>query len=361
MKVFIHIGIEKTGSSHLQSICAINRDKLVQNGIWFPKHETKDDMMLQGNISPGNAQNITEALNNGNFEKCNKIIEEHVLEAEQKKCHTLLLSNELLLLALAKNNRLNVFSKLQSEKKRFIQYLLFVRDPIEQALSLYKHRAKSGKIKDIKKWILEDYKYGDALGVFLKNSKNNYDVIVKKYSKKAGYLEKVLFNQCLNIKIKITKPPNIVNPSLTLSEIVLLKKLYVREPKLVPDFYNRFIKIDKSKKATNPSLEDYYCQISGEHLELYKKTWEICNEFLHENDKILIRNNNNSKALNPERLTAFSDQQLEEISILMRDTLTIKFLLKIKMRKLKNRIVALLRKLNIVNNKSYLKIKLLLR
>ena len=55
MNLYLHIGTEKTGSSHLQSLSAINRDLLKKSGIWFPEAEKRDNMLLSGDISAGNA------------------------------------------------------------------------------------------------------------------------------------------------------------------------------------------------------------------------------------------------------------------------------------------------------------------
>ena len=63
MKLYLHIGTEKTGSSHLQSLSAINSNVLQQNGIWFPFEGKSNKSLIKGEISAGNAQSLTNALN----------------------------------------------------------------------------------------------------------------------------------------------------------------------------------------------------------------------------------------------------------------------------------------------------------
>ncbi|MDZ7755183.1 hypothetical protein [Rhodohalobacter sp.] len=85
MKIYLHIGTEKTGSSHLQSIAGINRERLTNEGIWFPKAEKLEQQLLKGEISAGNAQDITDALNADDFETCSEIIVETSCKSKRER------------------------------------------------------------------------------------------------------------------------------------------------------------------------------------------------------------------------------------------------------------------------------------
>ena len=86
--------------------------------------------------------------------KVQSFIGKIINEAKKRNCTCIFLSNELLIIALSKNRKLKQFEiTLKELGISETKYLLFLRDPISQALSLYKHRAKSGKILNIDTWI----------------------------------------------------------------------------------------------------------------------------------------------------------------------------------------------------------------
>jgi hypothetical protein len=351
MKIFFHIGTEKTGSSHLQSLSAINRDVLQQNGIWFPSEGRNDTQLMKGEISAGNAQALTDALNKNNFAACKSFIFQRVEEAKEKKCKTLFLSNELLILALAENERLKQFiSMLDKMNISSIKFLLFLRDPVEQALSLYKHRAKSGDVLDIEEWPKKKYFYGDALHAFLsKLKKEKIELIVRRFSKQKGMLESILFEQCLGVNVDLVSPPKLVNPSLSLSELILLKKVRKYQPYLVNHLYNKLIRISKKNKCENSNIEEYHKDVLSNHLANYEDTWEICNEFLPSDEKISSPKENTDQTLIGEKNSSFSDEQMEAIAGIIADSLTLKVRFQIEKLKIKNQLIKVLRVLKLIN------------
>ncbi len=65
IKLYLHLGYHKTGSSFLQTMFAQNRDYLLENDIYFP-YSKGDKNMLKGIISPGNGILLVEALKDKN-------------------------------------------------------------------------------------------------------------------------------------------------------------------------------------------------------------------------------------------------------------------------------------------------------
>lgn len=63
MKLYLHCGYHKTGSSFLQTLFARNRKLLEDHGFFFPEGN-KDEDMLKGNISAGNGWLLSEYLKN---------------------------------------------------------------------------------------------------------------------------------------------------------------------------------------------------------------------------------------------------------------------------------------------------------
>jgi hypothetical protein len=351
MKLYLHIGTEKTGSSHLQSMSAINRTILQQNGIWFPSEGKNDALLVKGEISAGNAQSLTDALHTNNLSACESFVAQRVEETIQKSCHSLFLSNELLLIALAKDNKLNQFvSMLKKMGISDVKFLLFLRDPVNHALSLYKHRAKNGNALDIEEWPKKHYVYGGALVSFLEQAQlEKINLETRKFSKEKGALEKILFKEWLNIQEDLIPPPKIVNPSLSLSELILLKKVRQHQPYLVNVLYGNLIKINKKDKCENSSIEQYHKQSLSNQIVNYRRTWKICNQFLPVDEKIAIPQKSENQLSISDKNSSFSDQQMEAIAGIISDSLGFKFKFQIAKLKIKAQILKLLRALKLKN------------
>lgn len=340
MKIYLHIGTEKTGSSHLQSIAAINRKQLKDQGVWFPEAGKRDQQMVKGEISAGNAQNITDAINENDFAACNEIIKEHLQKAREFGCHSLFLSNELLVLAFAEENNLK---KLQAVFKNNdcteVKYLLFLRDPVDQALSLYKHRAKSGKTADIEQWPEKHYLYGTGLLNFLKNAEQEEaDLACRKFSKKEGVLENILFKEWLGLDIELIPPPKLVNPSLSLSELLLIKKMRKFQPELANILYERLIVVSKDHKAEDGSIDQYHRDLLSNHLTLYEQTWDMCNAHLPEAENLVYPSKIDGVDQTSGKISSFSELQMDEISNIIAESLSFRFKLRVEGLKWRRRI-----------------------
>lgn len=348
MKIYFHIGTEKTASSHLQSVAAINRELLRKEGIWFPKAGKREHQLLGGEISAGNAQDITDALNAEDFEGFSEIIKEHIRKAKEVRCHSLFLSNELLMLALAKENILEQFeSDLKRNGCSDAEYLLFIRDPVSQALSLYKHRAKSGLVYEIEEWPQKQYFYGTGILSFLKEAEEErINLTCRKFQRKNGSLEGILFQEWLGLNVKLKQPPKFVNPSLSLSELLLLKKVRSRHPQLANILYDRLRTVSTGLKAKHTGIDQYHRDVLSNYLFQYKETWNLCNSHLPESEKIICPSNVNKRDLKQKKISSFSDAQMDEISGIIADSLSFRFKLQVEWLKWRKRLVFVKKKLS---------------
>jgi hypothetical protein len=157
MKLYIHFGIYKAGSSYIQYICANERDYLNSNSIYFPK-STEDEKMKKGLISAGNADSLEIAIKSEDHSKIIPILKEWYEEAEKVNCKAVLISAEALVHQLAIQSRLiQIIACAQSVGFTKIMAMVFFRDLADHALSTYKHRAKCGKNPDYKHWVSHVY------------------------------------------------------------------------------------------------------------------------------------------------------------------------------------------------------------
>ncbi|MDZ7755184.1 hypothetical protein [Rhodohalobacter sp.] len=264
----------------------------------------------------------------------------HLVKAKENGCHSLFLSNELLVLALAKESRLNQFEAiLDSIGCPETKYLLFLRDPVDQALSLYKHRAKSGMAPDIGNWPEKHYSYGDGLLAFLKNAEQErIDLTCRKFSKKEGALEEMLFKEWLGLDIELIPPTKTVNPSLSLSELMLIKKVRRHQSELASILYDRLLAVSKDQKAEDASIDQYHKEVLSNYLARYEETWRVCNAHLPETEMLLYPSKVDKKDSEKGKISAFSDRQMDEITGIIGDSLTFRFKLRVLWLKWRGRL-----------------------
>lgn len=338
MMLSIHIGTEKTGSSHLQSMCALNREALQQQGIWFSRADKVEAQMTRGDISPGNAQPLADLLNSGDTEAAKSWLRGMLQAARDHECNHLLLSNELLVLSLSGNGQLAAFLDICRQLDCSVRFLLILRDPVDQALSLYKHRAKRGKAEAIEKWVAGNFHYGKGLDDFFAAAREEQlDLSCRKYASTPGYLESVFFTDWLGVPVPAKKLKKVVNPSLSISELLFIKKLRAHNVWLANAYYDRMLKIPKGEKSKDRQLEHYYRQVLGGHLAQYETTWLHCNEWLPEGEPLHLP----AVAAGQDHLQGqdmtltFSEKQVEAITAFLSESTSTGFQLELKKRQLR--------------------------
>ena len=336
MILYIHIGTEKTGSSYVQSVAAQNRVTLTWAGIHFPSAGKRDRQMLRGEISSGNAQSLTIALEENNWSAAEQLLKGWREETRARNCQCLLLSNELLVLTLAKPGRLEQLIKITTTLEiQEVKAFLFLRDPIDQALSLYKHRSKAGTAPSIEEWPEDHYHYGLGLQRFLQAVKNSsLSLSVRKYRKKG--LEDVFFSDWLGVALKVKQPKQVVNPSLSLSELLLIRQLRQNDVWLPRFLYERLLSLPKSQKDPEPKLTRYHEAVLAHYLSQFKATWQLCNQYLPDNEKLEIPLSNDTEVNQEENIMTFSHEQGEIIAKFIKEVSSPAFQWKVQYRKYKN-------------------------
>lgn len=341
MDLYLHIGTEKTGSSYLQTVAALNREVLAKNRFIFPKGRL-EKQMISGQISDGNAQNITDAISENNFGQVEKILENYKSNLSPNN-ESLLLSNELLVIALSSEANFKGFLEvIRNVGIGDTKMLLVLRDPVDQALSLFKHRSKFGIKSKIEDWSENSYVYGKCLEKFIDNALySEITLTCRKYSKNSGSLERIFFRDWLGINDSLIQPENAVNPSLTLSELFVIDSISKTDQELAQEIYERYLKLPKKIKAKEPNLEEYYKRVLTDVVSYYDDTWKKCNSLLASNEQLNIPEKKG--VLNQTKIISLNKDQIEILSNLINDLTSISFITKHIFKKLKNKIRKLYR------------------
>ncbi len=325
MKLYLHIGTEKTGSSYLQTLLGNNREQLWDNGIHFPTAGKRENDMIQGKISPGNGQELCDSIIAKKITGVGEILERYRQEASDMNCGKVLISNELLVAAFSEADQWEMFRDVYAGIGFMdLMMLLFLRDPGEQALSLYKHRAKNGTAPVVEEWISESYHLPRHLnGFFSILNINNLNCSIRKYQKDAEYMENILFKEWLGLYKPRKTFDKTVNPSLSISELFMIEKVRKYDVELKNELYNRLLAAPVEKKAKDERIENYYVMVIGNHLEQYDKLWKHCNSLLPVGEKLLLPGIDAFKKnkRKPEKVVSLSEAQSEIIAALMADLL----------------------------------------
>jgi hypothetical protein len=155
-----------------------------------------------------------------------------------------------------------------------VSCLLLVRDPVDHALSLYKHRAKGGKTGAIDGWITRGYPLPQQLAGLLKGiDGSTIKLQLRKYKKASESIEKIFFKDWL----KVDSPPNpvesLVNPSLSLSELAVIQHITSVRPSDQPAFYSSFLSVPVADKADDARMKNIAIATVEKYLCRYNEFW----------------------------------------------------------------------------------------
>lgn len=313
MNLYLHIGLNKTGSSFIQTVFARNRELLINNEFFFPLDIPHDKNMLEGKITPGNGSNLNLALKEKNEKNLNEVLKSSMREAKNQNCKNVIFSNERLFVTFSDDVSLKLLLSVSKELGfKNIYSLAFLRDPVSHLMSLYKHRSKNGRNTDFDRWMNNDYETVHILNNFLLHY-NNYPInwSFRKYYKDSDLMIKSVFRDWLNISNSIIKVDEIVNPSLKLSEIVFLQNVNKQDSYFVKFLYHHLLNLDIKKKADDTNLSSFYrlraLTFFKNHLDLYRKV----NKLLPVDEQLSLEINNKTGG---EENTKFSVDQIISIS-----------------------------------------------
>lgn len=203
-KIYIHVGMPKTGTTALQAFFYKNREILKEKGCIYPLEYGGEDIEVGGRYlhNDGNLGKLYVDTMLSDEQKADKIIE----LVDKYGC--ILLSTERIWIRTADNDDVNMLRLLQEKcgTTTEIKIIVYLRRQIEYIESQYKQVVKEKKVNiDIRdycnKWQdskRADYKY--ILTLF-ENIVGKENVVVRVYEKEQ-FVDKNIFAdflQCINI------------------------------------------------------------------------------------------------------------------------------------------------------------------
>jgi hypothetical protein len=316
MKLYIHFGIYKAGSSYIQYICANQRDYLNSNSIYFPR-STQDEKMKKGLISAGNADGLEIAIKSEDHSKIIPILKEWYEEAEKMNCKAVLISAEALVHQLAIQNRLNqIIICAESIGFTKIMAMGFFRDLADHALSTYKHRAKSGNIPDYVNWVSEVYEAPKLFENLSHVIARTIDIqwTLRKFQKDSDFLKAAFFKDWLGLEIpKFETRPN-VNESITLSEVKVMNHIHKIYPTVTDCFVNDLKNLSSKLKAIDTDLQQHFLSTFANVLSQNQNCLEQLNVFFLQREYLIVIEEQNLTFKEKEPPLKLNEEQLIVLS-----------------------------------------------
>jgi len=208
--IYIHVGYRKTGSSYIQTSLALSKELLFAQDFQYPIDQLRYKKAINHEITAGNLVSPVHSV--ADFLKFEKICKPNLIISSETLFKDLFQQGIL-------DNLLKVFPKST------IKILLFIRDPIEHALSAYHQNIKSeGKVYTIEEF-LSSYEPLGYLPAFLDTAREkNITLDILNYSRHKHKLI-VCIEDWLGLKRDTLKRPRVkrINRSLTASELAFQK------------------------------------------------------------------------------------------------------------------------------------------
>src|SRR5690606_36993262 len=116
----------------------------------------------------------------------------------------------------------------------------------------------------------------------------NIHISVRKYSRE---INSIFFKEWLLCRNDYKNEIEVINPSLTLSEINVLKIIRKSNIFLTHIIHQKLIQLTKSEKADDYQLTEGLRLEFSAFLSDFNNVWETCNQLLPKNEKIVVPDN----------------------------------------------------------------------
>ncbi len=302
MELYLHAGLNKTGSSYLQEMFYANSDSLGAESISY----------LGGERPGGNAAELSYAIRRNDRAGAMKLMRQHFNHASQAGCKKILLSTEIFFHDFAVKERFELLCSIIREVGvKNIHILLFFREPVSHAISTYCHRNGLQEVGEFEEWLEQKYTYPNELSSFLQAYESSTDI---KWSLKAYTNSALKADTCDWLEIADMEEPlkDEVNVSVTATEAVILEKLYQLNPERSKELRASFKAIPRAQKASDKVLRSQWQHVAASNLVKYQSEFERLSELVGE--PLGVKEPSEAKLDNPETIDmVFSSSQMQEV------------------------------------------------
>lgn len=249
MECYIHAGLNKAGSSFVQSVLTANATILGSAGISY----------LDGGRHSGNSKALSVAMRASDQPGVSRFLHHHAVRARANGASRMLLSAEYLYHDLVRTDRRNLFlTGAAAAGISAIHVLVFFRDPISHAISAYTHRAGVHNVGTFEDWIRRDYEFPVELPLFFETLETCPEIVWHPVAYGSGDSLLSALADWLGIPGLPRIPEREVNVSPSLGEAELLDRLQSRDSAAALALRQTLKAIARSDKAPEPARRARY-------------------------------------------------------------------------------------------------------
>lgn len=264
MKLILHIGTEKTGTTSIQEFLKVNRNKLIDHGIYSPLSVMQKNtgnhrwaaLFCNNTNSIESFAEIPQLANSPNPEEILRKRRERFLSEcrdASAMCNKFILSSEHFQSTLRSEEEIKRFHNQLKQVFDEIKIVIYIRDPLKTAISLLSQSLKWGcspkylpKHTDRKFEFICDH--ASTLNTWSKCFPNA-ELLVRRFEKDLLIGGDVIVDFCTSVfpefDISTCEPPSPHNESLSLTGMALLWKMNFQFPRFAdgkPNAMRRDIK-----------------------------------------------------------------------------------------------------------------------
>ena len=286
--------------------------------------------MKEAKVSGGNALALSELLTSGEWAASRQWLYDAISQSRRNGCGATLISSELLLAPLANEDRFGcLLQGLKAAEVSKISMLLTLREPVEQLLSLYKHRAKGGTTGRIHDWVEDGYQLPQHMKSLRKQVKeSDIELCVRGYTRRPGGLENMFFHDWLGLDPFPEAEDAEVNPSLTLSELELIRRMNDRRSDLVHFLRDHLATVPRKTKIQGNALVTHARAVAANSVWQHREEWARWNEILPEDERLTIPESGTEIPEWPDELE-FSQNQVDALAEFMAESTRLRFLVRV--------------------------------
>lgn len=160
MRLIVHAGAGKTGSTSIQQTLKKNDTHLQELGVWYLglMLERANNKLFEWQREASGLTELARLSNDEAKEQLLKVLRPIIMQAEEKNVHTLIWSNESFCARKSKHNFMGALQQLQKEGVE-VDILIYVREYASWLRSAYiqwgiKHKTYPGKkLRTFSEWI----------------------------------------------------------------------------------------------------------------------------------------------------------------------------------------------------------------
>ena len=282
MRLIIHIGAQKTGTTSIQNFLKLNEESLKKQSILIPNSiryiNTFNHRWICGFAYKDNILNNIKSLKNI-YGLSNILISEKISEfkkeIDESDSDLCIISSEHLSISINSKKEVEKLKNVLEDTFDDIKILIYIRRPIDQAISLLSTQIKGGRyITSFSKnytlgarWFRKTNNIKKILRIWESNFPKN--LMVRIFDSKEFYEDNLVKDFCKNCKIFYRDDfllPDKKNRSLDLEQmkyinyfnkLIKLKRINISSSQI--DTVKTLIRKNiKSKNFLKPSREEYY-------------------------------------------------------------------------------------------------------